>query len=88
MEGHSPSRCCGCVQGNAHVHDLMPFPDKNFDMSHTINGLSFGEFYPGMKNPLDGITIGMRFLTVSRETSHSVVPFGHSVSHFIGIALL
>ena len=30
-------------QGNMHVHDLVPFPTKNFDMSHHINKLSFGK---------------------------------------------
>jgi Endoplasmic reticulum vesicle transporter len=30
-------------QGNMHVHDLVPFPTKKFDMSHHINKLSFGK---------------------------------------------
>ena len=38
-----------------HVHDLVPFPTKNFDVSHTINKLSFGEPFPGRKSPLDGV---------------------------------
>ena len=42
------------------MHDLAPFPDKNFDLSHTINGLAFGRAYPGMKNPLDGVAIEQR----------------------------
>ena len=43
-----------------HVHDLVPFPTKDFDFSHTIHQLTFGEGYPGMKNPLDGITISQQ----------------------------
>lgn len=27
-----------------------------FNMSHTINNLSFGKPYPGMHNPLDGVS--------------------------------
>lgn len=40
-----------------HVHDLVPFPDKNFDLSHTITKLTFGQGYPGQQNPLDGVLI-------------------------------
>ena len=43
-----------------HVHDLVPFPTKDFDFSHTIHKLTFGESYPGMKNPLDGITVNQQ----------------------------
>lgn len=49
--------------GNMHVHDLVPFPTKNFDMSHHISKLSFGKDYPGRKNPLDGV----RKMQVIRE---------------------
>ncbi len=52
--------CFCCSQGNMHVHDLVPFPTKDFDFSHTIHQLTFGEGYPGMKNPLDGITIAQQ----------------------------
>ncbi|KAK9808956.1 hypothetical protein WJX72_006989 [[Myrmecia] bisecta] len=44
-------------QGNMHVHDLVPFGTTEFDLSHTVHKLSFGEEYPGMKNPLDGVTV-------------------------------
>ena len=36
------------------VHDLQPFGVKLFNMSHTINTLSFGKEYPGIINPLNG----------------------------------
>ena len=41
-----------------HVHDLVPFPTKDFDVSHTINQLSFGAPFPGRKSPLDGVVKG------------------------------
>ena len=40
-----------------HVHDLVPFGTTEFDTSHTVNHLSFGEDYPGMKNPLDKVRV-------------------------------
>ncbi|GAM20914.1 hypothetical protein SAMD00019534_040890 [Acytostelium subglobosum LB1] len=38
-----------------HVHDIQSFKGT-FNMSHTINRLSFGFDFPGIKNPLDGVT--------------------------------
>ncbi len=55
-------------QGAMHVHDLVPFPDKNFDLSHTIKSLSFGQPYPGMHNPLDGNSVNQ---TVSPQSGGS-----------------
>jgi hypothetical protein len=46
--------------GNMHVHDLMPFRTKKFDMSHKITTLSFGEAIPGVVNPLDGVKRDMQ----------------------------
>lgn len=42
-------------QAHMHVHDLMPFQDKKFNVSHVVNKLSFGADFPGVSNPLDGI---------------------------------
>jgi len=36
-----------------HVHDLEPLNFANFNMSHNIVSISFGEPYPGQLNPLD-----------------------------------
>ncbi|GAX82664.1 hypothetical protein CEUSTIGMA_g10090.t1 [Chlamydomonas eustigma] len=44
-------------QGSMHVHDIAPFGDSLLDFTHTINKLSFGKPYPGMKNPLDGVKV-------------------------------
>lgn len=40
-------------QGAMHVHDLAPFQGRKLDFSHTVNSLSFGQQFPGMRNPLD-----------------------------------
>ena len=40
-----------------HVHDLSPFAGvESFNFSHVIHKLSFGEEFPGVVNPLDGVT--------------------------------
>lgn len=40
--------------GHVHVHDLAAFGDKpNYNLTHTITHLSFGDNYPGQKFPLD-----------------------------------
>jgi len=39
-----------------HVHDLQPFPLTTFNISHNIHRISFGKEFPGIINPLDGIT--------------------------------
>jgi len=43
-------------QHHMHVHDLQPFKFAEFNLSHTIVRLSFGREYPGILNPLDGIS--------------------------------
>jgi len=40
-------------QHHMHVHDLQPFKQMKFNLSHTITRLSFGLEYPGLVNPLD-----------------------------------
>ena len=52
-----------------HVHDLVPFPDKNFDLSHTITKLTFGKGYPGQQNPLDGVFINQTTSTASQAAT-------------------
>ena len=45
--------------GFAHAHnsvqDLFAYTLKQWNVSHRINELAFGESYPGAKNPLDGV---------------------------------
>ncbi|EFA85803.1 endoplasmic reticulum-golgi intermediate compartment protein 3 [Heterostelium album PN500] len=42
-------------QHHMHVHDLQSFKGQ-FNLSHTISRLSFGNDFPGIKNPLDGVS--------------------------------
>ncbi|MBA0865998.1 hypothetical protein Goshw_017129 [Gossypium schwendimanii] len=42
-------------QSNIHVHDLQAFRKNRFNLSHTINRLAFGDHFPGVVNPLDGV---------------------------------
>ncbi|KAK3033880.1 hypothetical protein RJ639_033515 [Escallonia herrerae] len=42
-------------QSNVHVHDLLAFQKDSFNISHKINRLTFGEYFPGVVNPLDGV---------------------------------
>ncbi|XP_021639142.2 uncharacterized protein LOC110634443 isoform X2 [Hevea brasiliensis] len=42
-------------QSNVHVHDLQAFQKDSFNISHKINRLAFGEYFPGVVNPLDGV---------------------------------
>eukprot|EP00741_Cyanophora_paradoxa_P022034 tig00021433_g21270.t1 len=41
-------------QAHMHVHDLMPFQSRDFNVSHIVHKLSFGKEFPGIVNPLDG----------------------------------
>ncbi|KAK1418284.1 hypothetical protein QVD17_27427 [Tagetes erecta] len=36
-------------------HDAKTFDDESYNISHKINKLSFGDHYPGIINPLDGV---------------------------------
>ncbi|MQL91473.1 hypothetical protein Taro_024083 [Colocasia esculenta] len=42
-------------QANMHVHDLLAFQKESFNISHKINRLAFGEYFPGVVNPLDSV---------------------------------
>lgn len=41
-------------QHGMHIHDLLPMRSMEFNMTHEIRRLSFGEDVPGLVNPLDG----------------------------------
>lgn len=43
------------ARGAGHIHQFNPSLIATFNTSHTIHAFSFGEPYPGMKNPLDGV---------------------------------
>jgi hypothetical protein len=41
---------------HVHVHDVQPFSSSQFNMTHTIRTLTFGESIPGTStNPVDGL---------------------------------
>ncbi|RZC76120.1 hypothetical protein C5167_000308 [Papaver somniferum] len=42
-------------QSNVHVQDLLAFQKDSYNISHKINKLCFGEYFPGAVNPLDGV---------------------------------
>ncbi|KAI3762194.1 hypothetical protein L1987_52618 [Smallanthus sonchifolius] len=42
-------------QSNVHVHDLVAFHKDSFNISHKINRLAYGDYFPGVVNPLDGV---------------------------------
>ncbi|KAI9227957.1 MAG: endoplasmic reticulum-golgi intermediate compartment protein 3-like protein [Piptocephalis tieghemiana] len=44
------------ISPGMHIHDLTPFLSRDFDFSHHVHTLSFGEDLPGVTNPLDGHT--------------------------------
>jgi len=60
-------------QHHMHVHDLQPFKNLKFNLSHTINRLSFGKDFPGIVNPLDGVT------KLSDQPDHAVAMYQYFV---------
>uniref|UniRef100_A0A7S0MQW3 Endoplasmic reticulum vesicle transporter C-terminal domain-containing protein n=2 Tax=Pyramimonas obovata TaxID=1411642 RepID=A0A7S0MQW3_9CHLO len=67
-------------QGHMHVHDLMPFDNVAFNVSHTINKLSFGADFPGVVNPMDGIDRYMEADTGMYQYFIKVVPTTYQTS--------
>ena len=65
-----------------HVHDLVPFQDRNFDLSHTIKTLAFGKEYPGMNNPLDGVLVNQS-LAISSMGQTGMWQYFLKVSHLL-----
>nr|GEU73887.1 endoplasmic reticulum-Golgi intermediate compartment protein 3-like [Tanacetum cinerariifolium] len=42
-------------QSSIHLPDMLAFQEDSYNISHKINKLAFGEYYPGIVNPLDGV---------------------------------
>ncbi|KAF2317395.1 hypothetical protein GH714_021670 [Hevea brasiliensis] len=40
---------------NVHVKDLLSVKSYSYNISHRINRLAFGDYFPGVVNPLDGV---------------------------------
>jgi hypothetical protein len=60
---------------HTHIHDMQLFKKSSWDLSHQINKLSFGDDYPGLVNPLDG---------VSKTAGTYPISLSLSVSLFLG----
>ncbi|KAL3830447.1 hypothetical protein ACJIZ3_019249 [Penstemon smallii] len=61
-------------QSNVHVHDLQAFQKDSFNISHKINRISFGDYYPGVVNPLDGVQWTQQTPNAMYEYFLKVVP--------------
>lgn len=44
------------VRDGRFIHQFNPTDAPNFNVSHTVNSLSFGPEYPGMASPLQGVS--------------------------------
>ena len=44
----------GASAGQMHLLDLLSFTFAQFNITHTVNALSFGDHFPGVRSPLDG----------------------------------
>ncbi|CAN0874944.1 Endoplasmic reticulum-Golgi intermediate compartment protein 3 [Linum grandiflorum] len=42
-------------QSNMFLHDLLAIEKDSYNVSHRINALAFGSYFPGVVNPLDGV---------------------------------
>ncbi|XVF53978.1 hypothetical protein PTKIN_Ptkin05aG0144100 [Pterospermum kingtungense] len=56
----------GFQLSNVHVHDLQAFQKDSFNISHKINRLAFGDYFPGVVNPLDSCLIILHLQCNSR----------------------
>jgi hypothetical protein len=51
---HKNMHSKGVKAGLEGLLELLSFTFDNFDVSHTVNSLSFGDTFPGVRSPLDG----------------------------------
>lgn len=51
---HKDIHSSGVNLGFITLLDLISFTFEQFNITHTINSLSFGDTFPGVHNPLDG----------------------------------
>ena len=66
------------MAGGVHVHDLVPFSTQDFDTSHKIKHFTFGSYFPGMENPLDG-------LVISKFNSHNTEGVTGAYQYFLKV---
>lgn len=61
-------------QHHVHVHDLQPFGSTQFNLTHHIRHLSFGNEYPGITHPLDGTAVAAEETGIMYQYFVKIVP--------------
>ncbi|XP_057987676.1 uncharacterized protein LOC110643112 isoform X2 [Hevea brasiliensis] len=76
---------------NVHVKDLLSVKSYSYNISHRINRLAFGDYFPGVVNPLDGVHwehetpngIHQYFLKVTFKEEH--ISFLHFMTNICAV---
>ncbi|CAN7065464.1 unnamed protein product [Brassica oleracea var. botrytis] len=61
-------------QSGFHLQDLLVFQGDSYNISHKVNRLTFGERFPGVVNPLDGVQWTQETLNGMYQYFIKVVP--------------
>ncbi|XP_010535613.1 PREDICTED: endoplasmic reticulum-Golgi intermediate compartment protein 3-like [Tarenaya hassleriana] len=61
-------------QSGVHVHDFLVFQRDSYNISHRVNRLAFGDYFPGVVNPLDGAKWSQETLNGVYQYFIKVVP--------------
>ncbi|KAH0920360.1 hypothetical protein HID58_028020 [Brassica napus] len=61
-------------QSGFHLQDLLVFQGDSYNISHKVNSLTFGERFPGVVNPLDGVQWTQETLNGMYQYFIKVVP--------------
>ena len=61
-------------QNHLHVHDLQAFGSKQFNLTHQVRSLSFGDPIPGVRNPLDELNVTSESLSLMYQYFIKIVP--------------
>ncbi|XP_058080097.1 uncharacterized protein LOC131228222 [Magnolia sinica] len=64
----------GFHQSNIFLQDLLALQAESYNISHKINKISFGEEFPGVVNPLDGVQWTQQALSGTYQYFIKVVP--------------
>ena len=71
-------------QGSMHIHDLAPFAgEAPFDFSHNIKKMAFGQEYPGLTNPLDGVIVYQPYKNFIVD--RAAIPTGGTYQYFLKV---
>ncbi|XP_009106456.1 endoplasmic reticulum-Golgi intermediate compartment protein 3 [Brassica rapa] len=61
-------------QSGFHLQDLLVFQGDSYNISHKVNSLTFGDRFPGVVNPLDGVQWTQETLNGMYQYFIKVVP--------------